>query len=424
MTRTKRWSSAVVAGLTATAIVITATTPALAEPDPTGADRFYTPPAPLPTGRPGDIIRAEPVVAAGPARATRIMYRSTDTHGAPIAVTGTLLQPPAPWPGPGPRPLVSFAEGTQGQGDQCAPSKTLTQPIGYRPVSDIPLGYEVPFIDALLAQGYAVVVTDYQGLGTPGTHTYAQPLPEAHAVIDAARAAQRLPHTDIPAHGPVAFYGYSQGGQAVAAAAEQASTYAPDLDVVGTFSGAPPVDMYQQLRFVDNTLAAGAIGYYVNGLTNSYPQAAEMINSAMNAEGKAMLAAVAHQCLAETALDFGLRPSNRYTASGRSIADTLDTNPITRNILRRHTLGRHPPSAPVLLSTGGNDDIVDPAGVRRLARDWCTRGATVQLAESPLPTVAPGAGIGHILNYPVALAPGLPWLRDRFARRPAPNNCR
>ena len=77
---------------------------------------FYIPPAELPA-EPGTVIRTEPMalfpsvpdLAGGgalPADARRIMYRSTGASGGPIAVTGTYLQPEAPWTGPGPRPLA------------------------------------------------------------------------------------------------------------------------------------------------------------------------------------------------------------------------------------------------------------------------------------------------------------------------------
>ncbi|BDU05101.1 hypothetical protein [Nocardia cyriacigeorgica] len=90
---------------------------------------FYIPPAPLPGG-PGTIVRAEPShlalsMGAMPASATRVMYTSSDTHGAAAAAVGTVLMPAMPWTGPGPRPLVAYAGGTKGQGDQCAPSKLL-----------------------------------------------------------------------------------------------------------------------------------------------------------------------------------------------------------------------------------------------------------------------------------------------------------
>ena len=93
---------------------------------------FYTPPDPLPPGQPGDLIRTEPSrlvlepsgqLGAIMATGTRIMYRSTDSRGNPMAVTGTYFEPFDGWPGRGPRPLIVYGPGTQGQGDQCAPSR-------------------------------------------------------------------------------------------------------------------------------------------------------------------------------------------------------------------------------------------------------------------------------------------------------------
>lgn len=96
---------------------------------------FYQPPDPLPAGPPGEVLRTErsriPAVvdfpAALPATATRIMYRSTNARGVAIPVTGTYIRPTLPWTGPGPRPLISFAVGTHGQGDQCAPSRLINE---------------------------------------------------------------------------------------------------------------------------------------------------------------------------------------------------------------------------------------------------------------------------------------------------------
>jgi len=101
---------------------------------------FYTPSDPLPAGNPGDLIRSEPMrivyepsglLGSWVATATRIMYLSTDSRGKPTAVTGTYFEPDRPWPGAGPRPLIAFAPGTQGQGDQCAPSRVFGQSIHF-----------------------------------------------------------------------------------------------------------------------------------------------------------------------------------------------------------------------------------------------------------------------------------------------------
>lgn len=66
---------------------------------------FYTPPNPLPAGKPGDLIKAEPTrlvlepsgqLGAYVATGTRIMYLSTDARDKPVAVTGTYFEPNDP----------------------------------------------------------------------------------------------------------------------------------------------------------------------------------------------------------------------------------------------------------------------------------------------------------------------------------------
>ncbi|PRC53153.1 triacylglycerol lipase, partial [Mycobacterium sp. ITM-2017-0098] len=84
------------------------------------------------------------------------------------------------------------------------------------------LEYELLIIQRMVKRGWAVVVTDYEGFGTPGVHTYVNRLASGHAVLDAARAARQLPGTGLAPEGPVALYGYSQGGAATASAAELA----------------------------------------------------------------------------------------------------------------------------------------------------------------------------------------------------------
>ena len=89
---------------------------------------FYQPPAVIP-GQPGVVLRSEPMdffldparTVRAPARATRVMYASTDAAGEPMAVTGSVLVPSSRWQGSGSRPLVAFAVGTQGLSPLRAP---------------------------------------------------------------------------------------------------------------------------------------------------------------------------------------------------------------------------------------------------------------------------------------------------------------
>jgi len=398
----------------------------------TGESDFYLPPTPLPDGGAGDVIRTEPsplalsVPGIGgplPGTATRIMYRSTDSNDAPNAVTGTYIDPAAEWTGPGPRPLVVLAPGTQGQGDQCAPSRMLNRLITYTPPLGFMVEYEVLAAYSLLSQGYGVVITDYDGLGTPGAHTYVNRAAEAHAVLDAARAAQQLAGTKIAAGGPVATYGYSQGGGAVAAAAEVAGDYAPELDLVGSYAGAPPADLKQTLEQVDGTILTGVIGYTLNGLLKSDPDLQPLIDENINDAGQAMLRQVANQCVGETILTVGLHRTTEYTRTGEPMSVVLDRLPKAQEILAKNKIGLRTPTAPVLVQSGTSDDIVPHGQAVELAGAWCSRGATVQFSAANVPSIVPGSGAGHIIPDLLGLGEAQNWIKDRFYGVPAPTNC-
>src|SRR5438067_2158643 len=80
---------------------------------------------------------------------------------------------------------------------------------------------------------------------------------QAHAVLDAIRAAQRLPEANLPDDGPVAIAGYSQGGGASAAAAELQPSYAPELKLKGAYAGAVPADLAEVAKNLDGHYAFG-----------------------------------------------------------------------------------------------------------------------------------------------------------------------
>ncbi|MDP3971906.1 MAG: lipase family protein, partial [Candidatus Nanopelagicales bacterium] len=175
------------ATIVAALLVLFLTSPAQADED---LPPFYVAPEVLPAAN-GDVIRSEPLgflldpadLSRAAYSSTRVLYRSTDRTGEAIAVSGSVLVPKAPWIGPGKRPVVGYAVGTQGIGDACAPSRQFSD--GFE--------YESLFMAGLLLRGYAIAMTDYEGLGTAGMHTYMDRESQGHAVLDMVRAAQRLP---------------------------------------------------------------------------------------------------------------------------------------------------------------------------------------------------------------------------------------
>ena len=409
----------------------------VAEPAPA----FYQPPADLPASA-GALVRTEafPLAGAIPpipgadvltngagpfsTDAQRIMYTSVGSRNQPIAVTGTYLQPRAPWTGPGTRPLAVLAPGTQGMGDFCAPSKTFqslvslrTEPLG------LGFGYEILFTYALLAHGFAVAVPDYEGLGTPGTHAYLNRESAARSVLDIARAADQVPGSDIGSAPRTVFAGYSQGGAAVAAATELHPSYAPEINLLGTSAGSPPADLLATIDTLDGTLLTGVVGYALNGLVQADPELGPVIDGYLNDSGREMLAATSDQCIVETGVQFFTPGTEAYTLSGRSVGDVLRGDPALMQALERQRIGRLKPSTPVQILSPLNDDVVPGPQSQQLGRDWCAQGVAVDMEIDPMPPLAPGLTLNHAVPLITNLAGTTQYLVDRVDGRPAPVNC-
>lgn len=390
---------------------------------------FYTPPNPIPPGAPGDLIRTEPSrVALDPAghgnysgRGTRIMYQSRDGRGQPVAVTGTYLEPDRPWPGRGPRPLVAFAPWMQGLGDQCAISRLLSEgTIHYGGFLDFVFYFEAGFLATLLDRGFALVVTDYQGTGTYGPPTAGIRIPTAAAVIDSARAAQRLPGTSLDPDGPVAFFGWGPGGTAAGAAVEMVPSYAPDLDVVGAWVGAPNADLSLGADYIDGSMFVGTIGYSFNAFIAAYPEAEAGLRSSLTPRGIDFLEKTRYNCTDEVTIKFMFRHLQPYFVS--DYKQILNSEPV-KTALADQRLGSLKPAAPVQIDINRWDPLYPWIGARQLAVDWCAAGADVEFWTNLQPPFLNKTGANTIMTYFVDGERGIKWITDRFNGLPTTPNC-
>ncbi|WP_067433067.1 lipase family protein [Nocardioides jensenii] len=383
----------------------------LAMTSPAQADdtSFYETPATLPADN-GDIVRSEPSefyvdpvkLIKADADVQRIMYRSTDRTGTPIAVTGTMLTPKQAWVGRGKRPLIGYAVGTQGLGDQCAPSRTLGKG----------LEYEGPFIAGLLARGYAIVVTDYEGLGTEGEHTYMMRETQGHAVLDAVRAAQRLPGSGVTSENPVAISGFSQGGGAAASAGELAPTYAPEINLKAVAAGAVPADLGQVATNLDGSLYVSFMGYAVSALSTSY---GIDMTPMLNAEGQDMMTRLAGQCTLDSLATFPFVRSKELTTNGLPVTDLLTKAPFDQMVADQLIGNGRRPTVPVLITHSVLDDVIPYTTGKQLGQRWCRQGAKVQFDTNYAPT--------HVGDYVASMPSIFLFLEARFAGLPALNSC-
>jgi hypothetical protein len=364
-------------------------------------DAFYTPPSPIPDVAPGTILRSRPVVVRGlglpmPVRTYQVLYRSTDTQGRPDAVSGTVgvLQDGR---ADVDRPLVVYNIGTHGLGPTCAPSYLLR--LGMDP--------EEPLMASAIARGYAVMVTDYEGLGTPGPHTYASGPTTGHAVLDGARAALHLPDLGLNPKAKTAIWGYSEGGLASTWAAELAKSYAPDVNLVGTAAGGVPANLEHTARMLDGTYGSGLLLAAAVGLNRAYPQL--KLDQILTDAGRQAAAAVASECVEQFAAQYSFKKLADYS----KVPDPLAL-PQVRAVLDANDLGRRIPAEPMHIYEATNDELLPLADVHNLVADYCRHGLAVDYHEYPGEHLwVAGSGSFDALD----------WIAARFNGVPAPSNC-
>lgn len=383
-------------------------TPALATAateGPSGMD-FYDVPA-ISTTTHGDLIwyrEATVDLGAGVAgfNAWNVMYRSTDSLGAQNAVTGTVLVPTSGWGGLGDRPVVSYATGTHGLQQGCAPSLQL----------EAGTDYEAENIKAVINAGYAVLITDYAGYTTGDVPTYLAGESQAHAALDILRAASQVPGTDINEDDPFAIWGYSQGGQTATWAAELAESYLPDLNLKGVAAGGVPADFPLTADYLNGSTGASFLLGAVIGLAEQYPDNLDL-DELTNDAGKDAIERGKNECVFEALFDFMNDSIQQYTANGETLDEMLEDEAIYEAVAGQN-LGDGKPSVPMYQYHGQADEFIPISQHTDLKSAYCSKFANVTFDIYPSE---------HIVTQFQAAPQVLDWLDDRFSGYPAFNGC-
>ena len=326
-------------------------------------------PGAAPVLRPGQLLTAAPATgsAALPnaARTDLITYASRDAAGKSIVVSGTVAIPRSPAP-PGGYPVISWAHGTSGYADTCAPSEDT--PDGpdhdYFAVID-------PTLDSWLSLGYAVVQTDYEGLGTPGGHPYINGVSEANSVTDIVRAGRTL---DSRLSRNWVVMGHSQGGQAALFTATRAAKYAPELRLRGAVPIAPGgVGLAQTVPYIQSNQPGAAAAEAFLPLILLGAQAAD---PAVRPEALLSDAALPALTVARTGCLAQIRavppiPPAEYFRSGADFTALTD-------YLTEQDPSRTDPQVPTLIAQGTADQLVAKPGTDALVQTLCGKGVNVQ----------------------------------------------
>ncbi|OAH61794.1 lipase [Dietzia cinnamea] len=212
---------------TAGAAPTAATNPA---PTWSGLDtREWARPVPAP-GAAAETVPLDPSLSLPQAgRAVRQVYGTLDQHGRP-AISGSAVFLPHGAAPEGGWPVIAWAHGTTGLGDDCAPS---TQPRSER---------DAEYLGHWLDRGYAVVASDYVGLGTPGLLSYLNGPATGQAIVDSVIAARSA---GLPLSPTWALVGQSQGaGAALNTAVRATELGAPaGLDYRGVVATGAPANI-------------------------------------------------------------------------------------------------------------------------------------------------------------------------------------
>jgi alpha-beta hydrolase superfamily lysophospholipase len=359
--------------------------------------RFYDPPRPLASAAPGTLIRSELFVGYSlpdGASAVRILYHSRALNGKDVATSGVVLVP-AGRPPSGGWPVIAWAHGTAGVARMCAPS--LMKDMLYGDEGLMPM----------VAAGFAVVATDYAGLGTPGPHQYDNKIPQANDVVYSIPAAR----TAVPDLGRkwVAI-GHSQGGVAVWGVAElEASRDDPDYTGAISVAGDMNFEAYMTHDAVTfDTITNLYWPLSAFGIKASYPtfDVSRMLTPPMLARYKNMTSkgcwyydyAAADEVGKQRAVNPGWEQAaevRRYKQDSRS--------------------ANKPIRGPLLVLAGDDDHSVAIANIVAGVKQACALGLPIEFVHRP--------GLDHDPLMQNTTPEQLAWARDRLAGKPWAGNC-
>jgi acetyl esterase/lipase len=293
---------------------------------------------------------------------------------------------------------VAFANGTVGVASNCALS---VQGIKY-------LG-ALHGLQSYIAAGDAAVMTDYQGLGTPGPHPYLVGRTEGEDVLDAVRAAHHLKE----AHAGTAFAvtGPSQGGHAALFAGQLAPTYAPDLKLVGVAASAPPTDLKELFRLKsEGTFGRVLAAYALDAWSRVYGHNLETILTPI---ARPIVNRMVRLCLHNTTQGLALLPLTTILKVGYLKSPPWQTEP-WKTLLQQNTPGQTRIPAPIFIAQGGADQLVHPPVTAAFVKHLCSLGEKAEYRVY--------AGVGHDAGAE-STPDVVKWIADRFAGKLPPSNC-
>jgi len=357
---------------------------------PTRISKFYDTPNPLSPGKPGELIRSTPTddySLAADFSAFRILYHSRSGSGQDLAVSGVVLLPDGT-PPKGGWPVIAWAHGFTGASRQCAPS--LLRNLYYG-----------SFFSMYVSLGYAVVATDYAGLGTDFRNAVMDVPSNANDVINsipAARAAVPQLGTRWVAMGP-----YLGANVTIGVAEMEGRIRDPNYLGGVAISGVADLnDVYDRLSKEQSLRMLSLLAY---GIKTVFPDfdVREMLTEK---------ATPTYQQINEGCGSVGKRVD---LAPADLVKPGWKKNRFVTDFFERNLLGRTPAYGPLLVIVDEGDPAVPPSMTAPVVARMCKQGDRVQVSKFSDP--GPGQVIGGSVRDQMS------WIEARFAGRSAPSNC-
>ncbi|MEV0770780.1 alpha/beta hydrolase [Nocardia salmonicida] len=315
-----------------------------------------------PTESAGTVVGVESLSAAatlpGSARAERLLYRSTTAGDQPTTTSAAVYFPAGEAPQGG-WPVIAWAHGTVGLGDDCA----------YSVGGPAAVERDWAYLGTWLNQGYAIVSADYAGLGGPGEHPYLNGIAEAHNVVDAVKAATEQ-YSSLSNRWAVV--GQSQGAGAAVFTARYATEFGgPDLDYRGAVGTGVPAYIEDVIQLLGPGVPPVALSshltayvlYILSGLRTTYPDL--NIDGLLTDTGRTWLARAQTACIGP----LGDELAAAKPSIGSMFARPMSSIPDVHGLLA-HYMGL-PESGydrPLFLGQGLQDtDVVTPETLRYAA---------------------------------------------------------
>ena len=370
-------------------------------------DGFYMPP-PLPHAPRGSVIwtRSLDGTMALPAagRNLLLVYRSRDDRGRLVKAAPTTPIPTAPPPRGG-WPVITWTHGTTGLSPVCAPSRDDANGPEHDYIRSIRT-----LLDSFVAAGYAVVASDYAGLGVAGFHPFLQGRPTARNSLDILTAARSL---DPSIGNRYAVMGHSQGGQVDLFAASLGPSYIQDFELVGNVAFAPASQIAGRLDAVMASDKTELSLPYVLYTLQSYATTDRRIDLRRILTPQALrhLPDLHVYCMTHA-----LTQGYWSTAIAKDQFVAKPALNTFRAFAARNEPGRLNIAAPTLIVQGGNDVTVFPHTTDDLARQLCARGNVVDYMVYP--------EADHNGSMASGGAAALQWIDARFAGKPVASDCK